>query len=552
MNNPGEDLDQKEKYQQKLDDILSTGLTAENINTYSDDALNGLIGLIDEIKNDPAYKWDFSLNTSTREQEDEMFRQILGINVSNALEGIIGIGDDIRHLGDIIEKHRQNTEQMTYVPADKLGFTAIVANGGDFSKSPVVPKTKATLLLLEKDYGVNLNNEEEFQMFTGVNSKNMMRRISYDMINLPLLNRAIVSCDEIGNRTFVFDTNMLEEKGISLNDIKNMTKQEIQDLLANNSELGTSLTYSKNYLANLAELIKTPTKEFGKRIEDNPDQFSQKKQYLKEVAKAPDGWVTASGFIRSHRGIDYGTLKKLIETNTTLESKEFRAETGHIRTHYREKDLEDLAGPLIGMERVPDGWVTASGFIRSHRGIDYGTLKKLIETNTTLESKEFRAETGHIRTHYREKDLEDLAGPSVNAEKAPDGWVTVADFIMSHEGISKTAINYFINNNLESREFRAGNGHMCSYYKEKDLETLADPLVNTGEAPDGWVTIKGFVKKYGGVANTTLRNLVKAANLEPKNFRIEGGQRHLHYREEDLKRIIFENEKKKTSKHSGE
>ena len=486
MNNPGEDLDQKEKYQQKLDDILSTGLTAENINTYSDDALNGLIGLIDEIKNDPAYKWDFSLNTSTREQEDEMFRQILGINVSNALEGIMGIGDDIRHLGDIIEKHRKNTEQMTYVPADKLGFTAIVANGGDFSKSPVVPKTKATLLLLEKDYGVNLNNEEEFQMFTGVNSKNMMRRISYDMINLPLLNRAIVSCDEIGNRTFIFDTNMLEEKGISLNDIKNMTKQEIQDLLANNSELGTSLTYSKNYLANLAELIKTPTKEFGKRIEDNPDQFSQKKQYLKEVAKAPDGWVTASGFTRSHRGIDYGTLKKLIETNTTLESKEFRAETGHIRTHYREKDLEDLAGP------------------------------------------------------------------SVNAEKAPDGWVTVADFIMSHEGISKTAINYFINNNLESREFRAGNGHMCSYYKEKDLETLADPLVNTGEAPDGWVTIKGFVKKYGGVANTTLRNLVKAANLEPKNFRIEGGQRHLHYREEDLKRIIFENEKKKTSKHSGE
>ena len=88
--------------------------------------------------------------------------------------------------------------------------------------------------------------------------------------------------------------------------------------------------------------------------------------------------------------------------------------------------------------------------------------------------------------------------------------------------------------------------------EEKDLETLADPLVNTGEAPDGWVTIKGFVKKYGGVSSSTLRNLVEAANLEPKNFRIEGGQRHLHYREEDLKRIIFENEKKKISKHSGE
>lgn len=50
MKGSGEDLDRREGYQKQLDDILSVNLTAENINTYSDDALNGLIGLIDEIK----------------------------------------------------------------------------------------------------------------------------------------------------------------------------------------------------------------------------------------------------------------------------------------------------------------------------------------------------------------------------------------------------------------------------------------------------------------------------------------------------------------------
>ena len=242
VDNSGESLNQKEKnkkekYQQKIDDILSVGLTAENIDIYSDNALEGLTSLIDEIKNDSSYKWDFTLNLSTREQENEMFRRILGIDVDNVLEGIIRIGDDIKHLGSVVNNHRQDREQKTYVPTEKLGFIAIVANGGDFSRAPIVPKAKTTLFLLENDFGVDLNNEKEFQMFTGVNSENMMRQVSYDIINLPLLNRAILSCDEIGNRTFIFDTGKFEEKDISLDNIKNMTKQEILKLLDNNSDM---------------------------------------------------------------------------------------------------------------------------------------------------------------------------------------------------------------------------------------------------------------------------------------------------------------------------
>ena len=246
-------------YQEKLDGILSRELTPENIDTYADDAMDGLAGLIDELRNDPAYKWDFTLNASSKEQEDEMLRQILGVDVAEVLDRIDYMGNDTDDLDEVVQKGRQNEEQRVYIPPD--ASAPLTAGTEKYEEGEKVSKAKAALFVLENDFGVDLNNPEEFQMSTGVVTERMMRKTSYDIINALKLDRLIVSCDEIGNRTFVFDTKKLAEQGINIDEIKGFTKQEIQQLLDNNPAVGTGLVYSeKGYLAALSEKIKDPTR----------------------------------------------------------------------------------------------------------------------------------------------------------------------------------------------------------------------------------------------------------------------------------------------------
>ena len=384
------------------------------------------------------------------------------------MDGIIKIGDDIRRLDDTIKDRRQNREQMTYIPSDKLGFTAIVANGGDFSRASIVPKTKVALFVLENDFGIDLDDAEEFQMTTGINAEGMMRQVSYDIINLPTLNRAIASCDETGNMTFVFNTSMFEEKGISLDVVKGMTKQEIQGLLASDPMLGASLRYSKNYPSNLAKLIENPTKELAKKIEDNPDEFGQGKQYLKEVMKAPKGWVTIKGFAKTH-GISDGAVSKYVK-DSDLEAKEFKDVTGRVGLYYREEDLENLVGDFLNVEKAPDGWVTIKGYAKTH-GVSDTTLARYVKASD-LEAREFKADRGKVFLHYKEEDLENLVGDFLNVEKAPDGWVTIGGFAKTHGVGSMTVAKYVKASNLEAKEFKDVTGRVGLHYREEDLNRI--------------------------------------------------------------------------------
>ena len=482
MNKPGEGPVNREDYKRQLDDILSTSLTAENINTYSDDALDGLTDLIDKIKNDPAYRWSFSLTISAKEQEDEMFQQILGVNVDDVLEKIGEIGDNIQYLDKVIESHRRNKEQKTYIPTDKLGFTAIVGNGGSFSRSPIVPKTKVALFLLENDFDIDLNNPKEFQMSTGINPKGMMRQISYDIIHLPTLNRVIASCDETGNITFIFDTSRFEEKGVNIDIIKDMTKQDIQNLLENDPTLGVSLRYSKNYPTNLTKLIEQPQKLLAVQIENNPDQFDPGGQYLKEIetiTEAPEGWITINSFAREFKNITspstiYGYIRK-----NSLESKRYRTKRGAICQFYRIEDLKTLIDPLIDAEKAPKGWVTVNSFAEKYMGIiGASKIYELIKQNN-LEPKKFKAKNGVIRQFYKIEDLKTLIKPLVNLERAPEGWVTINSFAVNRGINLMTLIRFIKEKGPESREYKTENGIRCLHYKIEDLDALVKPLFST-------------------------------------------------------------------------
>ena len=98
---------------------------------------------------------------------------------------------------------------------------------------------------------------------------------------------------------------------------------------------------------------------------------------------------------------------------------------------------------------------------------------------------------------------------------------------------------YVKDSDLEAREFKAGNRRVFLHYREEDLENLVGDFLNVEKVPDGWVTIKGFAKTHE-VDGRTVAKYVKASNLEAKEFKDVTGRVGLHYREEDLKRILSE------------
>ena len=78
MQKPGEIKESEHDYQAKLNNILSTPLTAENIDSYADDAIDSTIELINDIIVDPHYKWDITLAENKKETEDNLVK-IVGI-----------------------------------------------------------------------------------------------------------------------------------------------------------------------------------------------------------------------------------------------------------------------------------------------------------------------------------------------------------------------------------------------------------------------------------------------------------------------------------------
>ena len=533
----GEKTDSNEShYREELDDILSKELTAENINTYTDDAINDLANLIDEIKNDPAYKWDFGLNVSSQAQEDTMLKQVLGINIGDTLDHIDNMGESIKGLDEVIQKGRQNQEQQVYIPADRLGHLTLVAHDGSYTEALAVPKAKVALFLLQNDFDVDLNNPEEFQMSTGTITGDMMRKISYDIIDVPVLNRAILSCDEIGNKTFVFDTEELHENNMTMDDIKNMTKSQIQKLLEDNPTLGVDLIYSKKYATNLSGLIQSPGESAAGRVRKKSED-EIRKEYLKDVDTAPEGWVTIFDFAQSVGGITQTTIKKRV-VELGLEARTFKTKRGKVCTHYREEDLNEALTQFANLEMAPEGWITLNSYVASHEGLVFSSKTKKIVAEANLESREFKTPRGAPQIHYQIKDLDELFADIIGTEIAPEGWITINGYAAKH-GVSVSKTVAMIRKlDLTGKSFKSDRGTIWTYYNEKDLDEALLEFTNLETAPEGWVTIADYAREHDWISPGTIKSLLAQSDINSKEYKTDRGRVHVFYREQDIDDLV--------------
>lgn len=214
------DAEYRERYQR----IVEMPLSPNNVDSYADEAMDQLSGLIADIED--KYKWE-GLGLSDKEREDMIFQQALpGENINDTLDRIDTVAQDLRGLDRLIDASRNMPVDQVILPPDETELLMTMGEGssGEARELKRLPKLKTALFVLGQDFGVDVYDEEQLRLSTGIVDPKMMRKTSYDAIELPQLERLLLICDENGNRTYVFDTAKLDEVKITPEMLKNGTK----------------------------------------------------------------------------------------------------------------------------------------------------------------------------------------------------------------------------------------------------------------------------------------------------------------------------------------
>ncbi len=278
----------KETYKQRLDAILYKQLTVENIETFADDALSNMVQLTEDILNEskknPEFKFDSSLDKKT--QEDGAYKILDLPDIQETLQSIINKKDEINSLKTYIHENTENVNKVITPPQEN--FKVRIEEGdGSFKEKKIFPRLLTLLYILQNDFEIDPKN---IPIKEGIITSKMMRQISYSKIEIPDLERVVYICDEEGNASYIFDAKKLAEQKITLEELDLDDKEVKNSFIQKYPGIGVRLIQSKNWRANITELLGGEISEKQKE-EDEGIQKEKKSEFLimeKEVLSFKD------------------------------------------------------------------------------------------------------------------------------------------------------------------------------------------------------------------------------------------------------------------------
>ncbi len=241
-------------FQAQIDDITARALTPENIDTYADDALNALIGVVSAAREQYRTSPTKSYGTSAGEERAALayFRLDEG-SIEITLDHIAEQAETIRSLDGIIERITVRIGRIITPPDSKRPL--ITPGSKPLGPRQQVPRLKTLLFVANKAFGVDLEDQEQCEIIEGEVDSDMIREASYRLVLFPTINRAVLVCDEEHNATFVFDRGLLAGAQIDDEHLMSMTKDEMRDFLETHPTAGYRLKYTNHYTENISSLL---------------------------------------------------------------------------------------------------------------------------------------------------------------------------------------------------------------------------------------------------------------------------------------------------------
>ena len=355
---------------QKMDGILSRTLTPDIIDTYADVALDDLIDVVDEAIS--VYDSELpNIFDSIKEKEDAALK-LAGLgSVGELLDHIAEKADEIRRLDSVI--NRATVINQVIVPTDP--GNKIVEGDETLVAKKSIKRTKTLLFILSNDFEIDVHDPEQLIITTGVLTDRMMRKQSYFMVEVPKLKRTIFICDEEDNVTYVFNSFVLEEHGISPDDLLRLMKPDLNYLIQNEHLLGKRLNYSNKFVSNMITALNNPQNYKGEEKETQDAG-----QYLRP--KAPDGILSINVMAKKF-GLSHRTIAKAIdELGDDLGETPVYRFGARITKGFNPTQQEQIRNLLesngVFSEEAPDGVLSIKG-IAQNLGVDHYTVAKTID-----------------------------------------------------------------------------------------------------------------------------------------------------------------------------
>ncbi|MDR2063406.1 MAG: hypothetical protein LBQ02_01255 [Candidatus Nomurabacteria bacterium] len=504
MNNiPADKTEQRaqEQFRQRYNEIINRQLTVENINSYADDALEDLIQLSDDAIASRRNDWAVEPETSSKEQEDRAFAYYGLGDISSTLDHIINIRDDLTHIDEIIEQSERTPRPHVILSPDPIP-TNIQPGAGTFEQKRVEPRTKTVLFVLEQDYEVDLDDPKQFSTTPGVLSKNMMRKVSYNMIELPELERIILVCDEEGNATFVLDKAALQEKSITATELgEQLTKKDLEALIADYPQFGSRLVYSRNFVTNIKKLIEDPTtKKVYEHHNDQTEAVDSEidNRYLKPKAeKPPEGVVSVNKFAQES-GTTWGALHAWLQKNSELVGEVQTYQFGIRKGRGLNSEQQEIIRNNMEFTKPPEGVISVRKFAKG-LGMDRSTLQKWLQKNPEL--------IGDIKTYnfygkngqgLSPEQQEIVHNNMEHPPKPPEGVISIKKFA-KELGTSQMTLQKWLQKNPEL----IGDIKMYNFYRNgqgldpDQQQIIRDNIELAPESPEEVMSVNQFGKKLG-------------------------------------------------------
>jgi hypothetical protein len=265
-------------FKQRLNEILYMELTVENIRTFADEALEKLISLNEAVVKKYQNEHKESNSYSGVELEDYAYTTYGLENLNVILSRITEVQDKIISLAiEVAESLNKTTTIIT--PPDKTN--SVFSNTDEKTYEP--PKQLDRLLtlayILERDFNLSQNDVRYTQ---GITNNHMMRSEPYTRVEIDDLNRLVYVCDEEGNASYVFDTDILDQLGITYLELDTMSKNSRNALLRTVPSAGTRIKQNQKWRTMVSTVLSEPfaKTEESKQISILQSEFTEKPKFL--------------------------------------------------------------------------------------------------------------------------------------------------------------------------------------------------------------------------------------------------------------------------------
>ena len=260
-------------------------------------------------------------------------------------------------------------KEEVLTPPDPLATKIEPGNGTGIMKE--FSERLSTLLCILYDLGIDPNDPAQVQINIGPMYSNMVRDLSYTSVCIPALNRVVELCNEVGNRSFVWDsTKRPEPLSDQASFYSTMTKEEKKKHIARNTGSGTDIEMRQEWEKPMRALLSSnlPGGRLAKDILDREELAEEIRKILEkegvvrieEREKEDGGEERVLVWVKTvNPNKKYGNYASLLNTlmghvmgvNGVLKYQSWASTVPVIRHLYRGKiDREEMGNPDIRFE----------------------------------------------------------------------------------------------------------------------------------------------------------------------------------------------------------